>query len=176
MKAKRIEIIKTLFGRAKELGIDAETLRDDIAPAVIGKRISEANNYELGKVIDYITQRAGRKPTPAPLPGGESTPSGFACHPSRGEYKKYPSSRKGLLDEVRDLAIERYGQEEYAERLNNLCARFGEKDGYHKMRVAGLKRLKERIKELNRSDPWEKQGTTDFTDCTDKENKNNGKL
>ncbi|QII11221.1 hypothetical protein KsCSTR_18420 [Candidatus Kuenenia stuttgartiensis] len=144
MKLKKHEIRKALFGRAKELGISAETLRDDIAPAVIGKRISEANNYELGQIIDYITNRAGRKSTP---------PFG---HPSRGEYKKYPSSRAGLLAEVRDLAIERYGQEEYAERLNNLCARFGEKDGYHKMRVGALKKLKERIKELNKTDPWEK--------------------
>lgn len=126
----RQKLLAALFSEAAKLGIDQKTLREDIAPGVTGKRLSESNTQEIFRVVEYVTGKKWlyRKP-------------------------KYESSRNGLLQEIKDLAIKRFG-EDFVNPLNKLCARFGESDGYRKMKIAGLKELKRRIIELQRTDPW----------------------
>lgn len=138
-------LLKALFAEAVKLGIDQEILREDIAPGVIGKRLSKASPQEVAKVLDYIH---GRDTMPRVRTGDTEH------RVPTGNKFRYESSRAGLLEEIKDLAIARFGQD-YIVPLNNLCARFGESDGYRKMRVSALKELKRRLKELNRDDPWE---------------------
>lgn len=132
-------LLKALFAEAKKFGIDQETLREDIAPGVIGKRLSKAKVWEVAQVLDHIKALHGVPSTPLPPASG-------------GQWKRYESSRVGLLEEIKDIALARFGQD-YIVPLNSLCARFGESDGYRKMRVSALKELKRRLKELNRDDP-----------------------
>ena len=134
------EILKAIFAEAKSQGIPQETVREDIAPGVIGKRLSQARPQEAARVLEHIR---GLNPNGPPLT------------PQEGKLRQYPSSRDGLMAEVRDLAIARFGQD-YIVPFNNLCARFGESDGYRKLRVSTLKKIKQRLKELNRDDPWQK--------------------
>lgn len=159
-KAKTInpkfEILKAIFAEAKRQGIPQETVREDIAPGVIGKRLSQARPQEAARVLDHIRTLAAPPPQ-SPSKGGQLSPRSTELTPKSGGGSrgwKYTSSRAGLLEEVKDIAIARFGQD-YIVPLNNLCARFGEGDGYHKMRVSALKELKRRLKELNQSDPWE---------------------
>lgn len=146
----RYKIIKALFAEAKKLGINQETLRDDITPGVINKRLSVATPQEIAKVLIYIHNRHGvpDAPPPAPSKGGDLSPAGGGL----GGGMRYESSRAGLLEEIRDLAIARFG-EDYALPLNAFCARFGETDGFRKMRVNQMKIIKQRLKELQREDP-----------------------
>jgi hypothetical protein len=102
-------------------------------------------------VLDYIHGRANPKPW------------------------RYESSRAGLVAEIRDLAISRFGQD-YVVPLNNLCARFGESDGYRRMRVSALKKLKLRLKELNRDDPWEINPKSEIPNLSSKDAEKNTKL
>src|SRR5574343_732811 len=139
-KKRKNTLLKALFAEANKLGIDQETLRKDIAPGVIGKRLSKARPQEVSRVLDHLR---GKSPKLVP-----------ECLGRGSEWKRYESSRAGLLEEIKDLAIKRFGQD-YVVKLNNLCARFGESDGYRKMRINALKELKRRLKELNRDDPWE---------------------
>ncbi len=133
-KADKFQVLKAIFAEAKKYGIPQETIRNDIAPVIIGKRLSKANTWELGKVLDHIKVLHGNAPAKPPK-------------------KEYESTHAGLLEEVRDLAIERYGHE-YAEKLNNFAERFLEPDGFRKMKIAKLKEFKRRLKELNENDPW----------------------
>ncbi len=133
-KGGRCRILQALFAEAKSRGIGMDMLRDEIAPEALGKRLSQAGAQEIARLLDHIkgnTKSEIRNP----------------------KWQKYESSRAGLLAEVRDLAIERFGQD-FIVPLNNLCARFGESDGYRKMRIAALKELKRRLKELQRDNPW----------------------
>ena len=150
-KNVKYSLLKALFAEAAKLGIDQETLREDIAPGIIGKRLSKAKVWEVSRVLDHIHGR--HTPHNPPVNGGRPASSPFTGG-IEGGRKRYESSRAGLLEEIKDLAVTRFGQD-YIVPLNNLCARFGESDGYRKMRVAGLKELKRRLKELQRDDPWE---------------------
>ncbi|MDG6005528.1 MAG: hypothetical protein E3K29_06725 [Candidatus Brocadia sp.] len=132
-------VLKALFAEAAKYGISQETLREDIAPCVIGKRLSDAKVREVARVLDHIKALHGVPYTPKPTAGG-------------GQWNRYESSKAGLLEEVKDLAVARFGQD-FVVPLNNLCARFGESDGYRKMRVSALKEIKRRLKELQRDDP-----------------------
>ena len=134
MKNGRYKLIRAVFARAKELGIDQETLRDDIAFAVIGKRLSKATAPEIARVIDYITRKAGTR------------------KPETANRKRYESSRQGLIEEIKDIAKARFG-DEYAHPLNAFCARFGEPDGFRRMRVDQMKRVKQRLLELQETNP-----------------------
>ena len=144
----KYKILKALFSEAKRLGIDQETLREDVAPGVINKRLSAATPQEVARVLVYIHNRHGiPEPTPNPSQEGNNPKSEI-----QNPKLRYESSRAGLLEEIRDLAIARFG-EDYALPLNAFCARFGETDGFRRMRVSQMKRVKQRLKELQQEDP-----------------------
>ena len=148
-------ILKALFAEATKLGISQEILREDIAPGVIGKRLSKCSSQEVARVLVHIHNRHGI-PEPTPNPSQEGNPPASKS-PLLGGDKgvgriQYESSRAGLLEEIRDLAIARFG-DDYASPLNAFCARFGEPDGFRKMRVNQMKIIKQRLKELQREDP-----------------------
>ncbi|TAN59641.1 hypothetical protein EPN18_10080 [bacterium] len=123
--------------KAQNRGIDADTLRDDIAPAVLGKRLSEANAREIVKLLGHVTALYK-----APASFGELTAP-----------KRYGSSRAGLVAELEDVARARWGVD-YEKSLNAFVNSKSIKavTHYRFLDVAALKGLKERIKELNRYD------------------------
>ena len=129
-----------LFSEAKKLGIAQETLREDIAPALIGKRLSRASPQEVARVLVYIHNRHG-------IPETRNSK-----HETQNpKLKRYESSRAGLLEEIRDLAIARFG-EDFVRPLNALCERFGV-EGYRSMRVSQAKAVKATLIRLQREDP-----------------------
>ena len=136
------KLLNALFAEAKKLGISQETLREDVALGVINKRLSAATPQEVARVLVYIHNRHG-------IPDCRDT---VLRVPTGGNGMRYESSRAGLLEEIRDLAIARFG-EDYALPLNAFCARFGETDGFRRMRVGQMIRVKQRLKELQREDP-----------------------
>lgn len=150
MQNTKSKILKALFAEAKKLGIDQETLRDDIAPGVINKRLSSASPQEIAKVLVYIHNRHGAPdaPPPAPSKGGELSPAGGGLG---GGKKRYESSRAGLLEEIKDLAIARFGQD-FIRPLNALCDRF-KVEGYRSLRVNQAKAVKQTLIRLQRDDP-----------------------
>lgn len=129
-KSGRHRILKALFAEAERLGVSQESLRDDISQGVIGRRLSQATAGELIRVLEHI-----RVIHAVPLV----------------TRKRYESSRQGLIEEIRDIARERFG-EDYAAPLNAFCARFGEPDGFRKMRVSQMKVVKQRLLELQKTD------------------------
>lgn len=141
MQNSKHKLLKALFAEAKKLGIGQETLREDITPGVINKRLSAASPQEIAKVLIHIHNRHG-------IPETGNT----KFETLNSKQKQYESSRAGLLEEIRDLAIVRFG-EDYALPLNAFCARFGETDGFRRMRINQMKRVKQRLKELQREDP-----------------------
>ena len=156
MRNPKAKMLQALFAEAKKLGIDQETLREDVAPGVIKKRLSAATSQEVAQVLVYIHTRHGIPDAPPPTPsrGGQISPAGGGAGggSAGGGFKRYESSRAGLLEEIRDLAIARFG-EDYALPLNAFCARFGETDGFRRMRVNQMKIVKQRLKELQQEDP-----------------------
>lgn len=131
-KETRQRLLAALFSKALKAGIESETLRNDIAPAVIKKRLSGATAQELCRMIDHVT--------------GIMHPS----IPSKDGRFKYDSSRAGLIDELKDTAKERWGAD-FEKSLNAFVnANWPAKTHYRFLNVAALKALKERIKELNR--------------------------
>lgn len=128
----RIRLLSAIFAEAKKKGIDPEFLRDEVAPNICGVRLSQARPKDLMKLIEHLTG-------PSPLPsraGGEG-------------FKRYPSSRAGLLDELCDAARARWG-EDWEQSLNaflNSNRRIPTHCRF--LRVADLKAIKERVKELN---------------------------
>ena len=111
VRSTRDRLLAALFAEAKKKNIDAEFLRDVIAKNIIGKRLSEASPQELMKVLEHVTGKHGRNCQ-------EETPD------STKGVKKYESSRKGLIEELKDIAEERYGND-FEMPLNNLCKQFG---------------------------------------------------
>ena len=132
------KLLCALFAEASKRGITSEILRDDIAPAIIGKRLSTASVSEVARIVDHIIGRSSGS-------NGSNRLNGL-------NHKRYESSKQGLIDEIKDLAKARFG-EDYAAPLNAFCARFGELDGFRKMRVSQMKIVKQRLKELQKSDP-----------------------
>ena len=134
------KILKALFAEAKKLGIDQETLRDTIAPAVVNKRLSQASPQEVARVLVHIHNKHGIPET------------GNSKHETQNsKLKRYESSRRGLLDEVADLARQRFGAD-FVRPLNALCERFGV-EGYRSMRVSQAKAVKAALIRLQREDP-----------------------
>lgn len=119
-RAKRHAMLGKLFISAQEHGISQDDLRDYIAPELIGKRLSAANEREIGLVLEHICGPRVRRP-------------------SSRVPQKYPSSIQGLKDEICDLARARFGESLPAPGgnecsgasagwelpLNNFCRRFG---------------------------------------------------
>ena len=134
------KILKALFAEAKKLGIDQEILREDIAPGLIGKRLSRASSQEVAKVLVYIHNRHG-------VPDGEN-PKSEIRNP---KWMQYESSRRGLLQEIADLAKQRFG-EDFVRPLNALCERF-KVEGYRSMRVSQAKAVKAALIRLQKEDP-----------------------
>ena len=66
-------------------------------------------------------------------------------------WKKYESSRAGLIAEVRDLAIARFGTD-FIRPLNALCERF-KVEGFRSLRVNQAKAVKATLIRLQREDP-----------------------
>ena len=102
VKSKRHAMLGALFLAAQARGISQEQLRDEIAYGVIGKRLSAASEREIGLVLSHVAGPPKRR-----LPTA-----------------KYPSSLQGLRDEVRDLAMVRWGIE-WDHSLTALCRKFG---------------------------------------------------
>lgn len=138
MRNGKYAILKALFSEAKRLGIDQETLRDDITHAVIGKRLSAATPQEITRVLIYIHKLHG-----IPETGNRKL--------ATGNQKRYESSRAGLLQEIKDLAIARFGQD-FIRPLNALCDRF-RVEGYRSLRVNQAKAVKATLIRLQREDP-----------------------
>ncbi len=132
------KILKALFAEAKKLGISQETLREDIAPGLIGKRLSNASSQEVARVLVYIHNRHG-------IPDADIVGTRSAVSP------RYESSRRGLLQEVADLARQRFG-DDFVRPLNALCERF-KVEGYRSMRVTQAKAVKATLIRLQREDP-----------------------
>ncbi len=106
MQNTKYKILKALFTEAAKLGIDQETLRETIAPAVINKRLSMAAPQEVARVLVHIHNKHGIPET--------------TDYTDYTEKKRYEPSRKGLLLEVADLAKQRFG-EDYVRPHNALC-------------------------------------------------------
>ncbi len=176
-EAARKRLLAALFVKAGNHGIEADELREDIAPAVIGKRISKASPREIVRLIEHVT-KLYKTPSPYPLPQGEreiktSSPStgedggegenivghvikkdgslkkSSSLHP---DYKHYESSRAGLLEELTDAARARWG-EEWEKPLNEFVNHNRPCRTHYKfLGTAALKAVKERIKEMNAED------------------------
>lgn len=122
------------------MGISQETLREDIAPGLLGRRLSQCTAGEAIRVLVYIHNRHGVPEALSPAGGGLG-----------GGIKQYESSRRGLLQEVADLAKQRFG-EDFVRPLNALCERF-KIEGYRSMRVSQAKAVKATLIRLQREDP-----------------------
>lgn len=99
---KKGRLTGAIFAEAAKRGIDADYLRETIAPAVIGKRMSKAGDWDLFRLLEHI--------------------KGKDFRPSTG--KDYQWSIEGLKDEICDIARDRFG-EDWEKRLNALCKRMG---------------------------------------------------
>jgi hypothetical protein len=55
-----------LFAEAKKRGIDSERLRNEIAPAQLGKRLSKASISEIEKLTQHLGAPVPRTPDPGP--------------------------------------------------------------------------------------------------------------
>jgi hypothetical protein len=144
----RMKLLRALFVKSRDLGIGADQLRDEIAPEVIGKRLSAANAPEIGKVLDHITKpvpfgrlRAGSPPVrPEPVEGLKVP--GF----------KYPSTKHGLMRELEDVARVRWGID-YKRPLNKfLNANRKVETHYGFANVSTMKAVKDRIVALNKKE------------------------
>jgi len=133
----RKRLLAALFVKAQNHGIEPDELREDIAPVVIGKRLSMATAPEIVRLIEHVTKLYQ---TPSPLPS-----------PTRGEgeFKHYPSSRAGLIEELTDAARARWGAE-FERPLNEFVNHNRPARTHYKfLKVADLKALKDRLNELN---------------------------
>ena len=132
----RQKLLKSLFAKARQLGIESDELREKIAPQVITKRLSEASTKELFVVLDHMTRLY-----------------------MQSGYQKFESSRPGLILELESIARERWG-EEFAKSLNafiNSHAQKGARRHYRFLPVPDLKAFKNRLKELNRNTDEQKE-------------------
>lgn len=127
----RQKLLAALFTKARDMGIESDELRENIAPGVIRKRLSEATTQEIFRVLDHLTKLYTRK-----------------------EYKNYESSKAGLLNELLDAARARWGQD-FEKPLRVFINSHGFKGTvthFKFMKVTELKAFKTRILELNRQD------------------------
>lgn len=127
----RQKLLAALFSKARELGIEGDDLRKNIAPEVIKKRLSKASSQEIFKVLDHIM--------------GLYTKTG---------YIEFESSKAGLIAELCAAARERWG-DDYEKPLKAFINSHGFKGTLTHvkfMNVTDLKAFKDRIKELNRTE------------------------
>lgn len=127
-KAPKQRLLAALFTKGAKLGLDADTIRNQITPEVIKKRLSEAEPREIVRVIEHMTGLYKSRP------------------------KKYESSKAGLIEELEDAAKSRWGAA-FEQSLNafiNSHAYKGTKTHYKFMSVTDLKAFKDRLVQLNR--------------------------
>jgi hypothetical protein len=116
IKSKRHTMLGKLFIEAQERGIDQQELRDDIVPALIGRRLSSANEKQISLVLNHIAGPVKRR-----------TKDEGRREPTRdASWKRYDSSIAGLKQEITDLAKARWS-DAWELPLNNFCLRFGVK-------------------------------------------------
>ena len=127
----RQRLLASLFAKAREFGIESTELRENIAPAVINKRLSESSSGEILKVLEHVMKIYRL--------------SGF---------QKFESSKAGLLLELEAAARARWGDEFKKSLIAfiNSHALKGTYTHYRFMAVTDLKAFKDRIKELNRQE------------------------
>lgn len=129
----RQKLLAALFAKARDFGIEGDELRERIAPAVINKRLSDATTQELFKILEHVT--------------GLYKKSG---------YKKFDSSRQGLIQELEEAARVRWGEEFRKPLIAFINSHRGKTVTHYRfMRIAELKAFKDRIKELNKRDAHE---------------------
>lgn len=129
-KAPKQRLLAALFTKGAKLGLDADTIRNQITPEVLKKRLSEAEPREIVRVIEHMTGLYKSRP------------------------KKYESSKAGLIEELEDAAKARWGAS-FEHSLNafiNSHAFQGTKTHYKFMRVTDLKAFKDRLVQLNRAE------------------------
>lgn len=149
MKDIRQKLMGALFCEAQKKGINAETLRNDIAPSIIGKRLSKASAQEIIKLIEHVTGRAN-PPRPPFVKGGMSKTPPLEKG-DKGGFR-YESSKSGLIQELEDVARARWG-DGFAKSLNAFLNANRETQTHYKfLSVTSLKAIKERLREMNRSD------------------------
>lgn len=127
----RQRLLAALFSKAREMGIESEELREELAPTVIKKRLSEASSQEIFRLLEHIT----------------------GIYRKTG-YKKFESSKAGLVEELKAAARARWG-EDFDKPLKAFINSHGYKGTvthYKFMKVADLKAFKDRLKELNRQE------------------------
>jgi DNA polymerase III epsilon subunit-like protein len=117
-------MLGALFIAAAERGIDQQELRDEIAPGLIGRRLSAASERQIQIVLAHVA---------GPLKRGTR-------YDGRGTQKKYQSSIKGLREEIVDLAKVRWG-DTWSSSLNSLCRKFGV-DHYNFLDIGHAKAVK----------------------------------
>lgn len=121
-EATRRRLLSAVFAEAKKRGIDAGFLRDEVAVNICGKRLSQAQPKELMKLIEHLTDK---------------------------KASVYPSSRAGLVAELKDAAMARWG-EDWERTLNQFINSHRKTPThFHFLGIADLKAMKERLKELN---------------------------
>ena len=123
----RRRLLAAIFSKAARLGIGSDELRESIAPSVIGRRLSEADNRDLFRVIEHL--------------------AGLAPSGQHEGTKRHAQSLMGLREEIEDLAHERYG-DEFEAPLNALCRRFGV-EHYRWLDLRHAKAVKRRLREMN---------------------------
>lgn len=143
MKKTKQKLLAALFAEAKKVGIEQDTLRNEIAPAVIKKRLSAASGQEIIRVIEHVTAKGQ----------GSGVRDQLTDHrPPTTGHRRYDSSKSGLLQELEDAARERWG-DGFAKSLNAFVnANRPTQTHYKFLSVTSLKALKERIREMNRKD------------------------
>lgn len=121
----RQKLLAALFSKAHEYGIDAEALRNEVAPAIIKKRLSAATPGEIVRLIEHVAGLSGKR-------------------------RLYESSREGLIEELEDAAKARWG-EDFQKALNAFINSHYKRAvrHYRFLNVASLKKFRDRIKELN---------------------------
>ncbi len=124
----RAGLIAACFAEAARRGIDAEALREEVAPGIIRTRLSRANEVQLARLLKHLKGADWRA---APR-------------------KREPPSMEGLRREIEDLARQRFGNERWDEKVNRLAERMFERVGVDHWRWLDMWHTKELKKALVR--------------------------
>jgi len=99
-KKKDLRSVKLgrLFAEAKKRGIDGEQLRNEIAPAQLGKRLSKASVIEIEKLIQFLGAAPSFRTTPHP-----SSPTEGRGDKARGEATPERPLMSGFKERYEEL-------------------------------------------------------------------------
>ena len=147
MESKNM-VLAALFKEAANRGISQERLREEIAPGVIGKRLSAANAVEAARVYAHVS---GKKFIFNECRRGGGTSSKGTMHRTP---TKYASSLEGFKEEIQALARERYGEVAWETRLNNLCKAHGVRH-WRWMRVENCTVIKQTLLRYREQGPYQ---------------------